>query len=96
MMILSLIKLVGASKKLAVQRLLVVYKPDIVLFQETMCKGDRAVEFESSFLKKWAFCLLHANDLSGGLVIGWNNNIDIIVLSKPIDLVLWSLIKVGH
>jgi hypothetical protein len=68
----------GALKQLALKKMFDEYKPNIVLFQETMCLGSKTIEILSSILKNWKFYSIDANSLSMDLVIGWNSNFNAI------------------
>ena len=54
----------GGQKKLSLKRLLLILNPDIILLQETMCKGEEAIKNVSPWLKNWAFGAVDAKDLS--------------------------------
>jgi exonuclease III len=47
----------GAPKIQALKRMVVECKHDIILVQETMCPGEKAIELAFSlWLKDWSFC----------------------------------------
>jgi hypothetical protein len=67
----------GAHKKVAFKRCFVNYKP--ILVQETICEGSKADEIISSCLKDYLFFSLDVECRSRGLVIRWNNSMELIV-----------------
>lgn len=62
----------GNLKKNALKRLITLSRPDVILLQETMCNGEKAVEFVKLWLKDWAFCSFDSKGLSGGLLSAWS------------------------
>jgi hypothetical protein len=71
----------GASKRLALKRLFNVYSPDVIMLQETMCPGTKAIEVMSPFFFKWNFSCLDVNGFSSGLLTTWNHSINVISTS---------------
>ena len=65
----------GAQKQQTLKRMCAIYKPDVLLLQEIVCVGSKAVEFLSSFLKEWKKKLVDFEELLGGLVLRWNANL---------------------
>jgi ABC-type uncharacterized transport system YnjBCD ATPase subunit len=64
----------GAPKKLALKRMFLSLKPDIIMIQETMCPSDKAREIFSPWLRNWSFSTIDASGLSTGLLTGWSPN----------------------
>jgi hypothetical protein len=70
-----------------------IYKLDIVMIHETMCIGQRALDFFSSFLKDWSFSTVDVVGQSRGLITRWNPHfvsISSIVLNLAIVMHLYS------
>lgn len=66
----------GTLKQQALKRMFFVYKPDVVMIQESMRSRSKAIEIFSSISKGWKSCSIDAEGLSKGLVTGWNANFD--------------------
>ena len=66
----------GTLKQQALKRMFFVYKPDVVMIQESMRSRSKSIEIFSSISKGWKSCSIDAEGLSKGLVTGWNANFD--------------------
>ena len=60
------------SKRLALQRLLEITRPDIVMLQETLGAEVVIVLLLERLQKGWSFFGLDASGRFGGLAMGWN------------------------
>jgi len=61
--------------KSSIHNLVFLYKPDIILNQETMCNSNDAVDILRRILKNWEFLAQESNGRLGGLITGWNKNL---------------------
>ena len=62
----------GASKLIALRRILDLKKPKIVAIQETMTDGQRAKEVLGTFLKDWHMETIDVEGHSRGILIAWS------------------------
>ena len=62
----------GVAKQKSLGLLLSVLRPDLILFQETMCSHAYALYLFSKLKPSWEFCASDACGLSGGLLAGWD------------------------
>jgi exonuclease III len=81
----------GAPKKLALKRLLLNLKPNILLIQEIMCSGESARETFRQWLKNWSFCTIDVNGMSGGLLSGWSQDFQALTLFSVCSSILVKL-----
>lgn len=65
----------GIPKRKSLQRMIKNANPDIIMFQETMLPRKEASDWLKSFLYGWNFVTLDAQGLSGGLISGWNDSV---------------------
>ena len=62
----------GVAKQKSLGRLLSDLRPDMILFQETMCCYSQALYLFSKLKLGWEFYTSDATGLSGGLLAGWD------------------------
>ena len=62
----------GLAKQKSLGFLLSNLRPDLILFQETMCSHAHALYWFSKLKPGWEFCASDACGLSGGLLAGWD------------------------
>lgn len=62
----------GARKQLALKRLVMSHKPNVLLIQETECEGSKARAIMEPWLKKWPFYYVDAVGQLGGLITRWS------------------------
>jgi hypothetical protein len=55
-------------KRLALRRLVTLYKPDVIVLQETTVFGAKETGFLSSLLPNWSFSSLDAVGMFDGLI----------------------------
>jgi hypothetical protein len=67
----------GAPKFLPLKRLVKSCSPNVIMIQETMCFGSKAVETFSPWLKDWSFSSVNSVGLSGGLLTTWNPHLKV-------------------
>jgi hypothetical protein len=48
--------------------MLMSLNPDVILLQETMCKGEEVIKVISPWLKYWAFSAVEVEGMSDGLL----------------------------
>lgn len=63
----------GVPKRKSLQRMLKKWKPNLILFQETMMSGKYAYDLLSYFLHGWNFVSIDGQGHLGGLISGWND-----------------------
>lgn len=64
--------LASLPKKLALKELVRSNKPDIILLQETLGKGEEVTGCLVKLLPGWSFHVIDANEHSGGVALGFN------------------------
>ena len=64
----------STQKKLALKRVILVHKPDVILLQEIMGPEVKVTTLLTSILKYFSFVAQSARGHSGGLEIGWNHS----------------------
>ncbi len=64
--------LASLPKKLALKELVRTNKPDIILLQETLGKGEEVTRFLVKLLLGWSFHAIDANGHLGGVALGFN------------------------
>jgi exonuclease III len=64
----------GAPKIQSLKCLVFDCKPYIILVQETMCSGEKAMESFSPWLKEWSFCTKDTIGFSRDLLTAWSPN----------------------
>ena len=62
----------GLAKQKSLHHLFVFVALDIILFQETMNSSYPALLTFSKLCPSWEFCAVNENDVSEGLLSGWN------------------------
>ena len=62
----------GVAKQKSLSKLLSDLRPDMILFQETMCCYSQVLYLFSKLKPGWEFCASDATGLSGGLLAGWD------------------------
>jgi exonuclease III len=62
----------GVPKKLALKRLFSSLSPNILLLQETMCKGEVISKLVSPLVKELGFLYVNVDGDSGGILLGWS------------------------
>ena len=65
--------LASQPKKLAFRELIRSKNPDVIMLQETLGKGDEAINILSKMLPGWVFHALDAVGRSGEVVSGYNS-----------------------
>ena len=60
--------MVNDHKQRALKRMLLVYRPNVILIQETTCLGPKSIIILSKIQNNWNFCSFDAKGLLGGLV----------------------------
>jgi hypothetical protein len=68
----------GAHNKQVLKRSFSIYKPNVIILQEIMCKGPKTVEILSCYVENWALCLLASQGRLRGKLIGWNNLMELV------------------
>lgn len=67
--------LASPSKKSSIKRMVEMFGPAIILLQETMGANERLKSALKKTLLGWRFESLDADGRSGGLLIGWRQNL---------------------
>ena len=67
--------LAGPLKRPALQRVVDLEHPDIMLLQETLGVGDVIKEKLENWFLGWNFVTLDVRGRSGGLVLEWNTRV---------------------
>lgn len=92
---LSIISLGGKEKVLSLYRFISTHNPNIMLIQELMCSSVHSFSYLDKFLKGWHFSIIDVMGNSGGLIIGWHDNITILNLCEMTSTILLQLYSEG-
>jgi hypothetical protein len=66
--------LANPAKNLAIKQLIDLHSPSILLLQETMIVGSKAVDSFTKSFPDWDFLALDASGKSSGILTGWRKS----------------------